>query len=54
MPIIRSVLKTDYYVYTVEIPDLTDDNHLFYSKPVILPSLNGTESTWRADSRRRQ
>ena len=24
----------DYYVYTVEIPDITDDNHLSYTKPV--------------------
>ena len=24
----------DYYVYTVEIPDVTDNNHLSYTKPV--------------------
>ena len=24
----------DYYVYTVEIPDLTEDNHLFFNRPV--------------------
>ena len=24
----------DYYVYTLEIPDLTDDNHLFSNRPV--------------------
>ena len=23
-----------YYVYTVEVPDLTDDNHIFSCKPV--------------------
>ena len=26
--------RTDYYVYTLEIPDLTDDNHLFSTRPV--------------------
>ena len=26
--------RTDYYVYTLEIPDMTDDNHLFSTRPV--------------------
>ena len=34
---------TDYYVYTVEIPDLTDDNHLSYTKPVHLSIIQRTE-----------
>ena len=34
---------TDYYVYTVEIPDLTDDNHLSYSKPVHPSIIQRTE-----------
>ncbi len=24
----------DYYVYTLEIPDMTEDNHLFFNRPV--------------------
>ena len=28
----------NYYVYTLEIPDLTDDNHLFSTRPFIRPS----------------
>ena len=24
----------DYYVYTLEIPELTEDNHLFFNRPV--------------------
>ena len=34
---------TDYYVYTVEIPDLTDDNHLSYTKPVHPSIIQRTE-----------
>ena len=34
---------TDYYVYTVEIPDLTDDNHLSYTKPVHPSIIERTE-----------
>ena len=34
---------TDYYVYTVEIPDLTDDNHLSYTKPVHPSIIEQTE-----------
>ena len=34
---------TDYYVYTVEIPDLTDDNHLSYTKPVHPSIIDRTE-----------
>ena len=34
---------TDYYVYTVEIPDLTGDNHLSYTKPVHPSIINRTE-----------
>ena len=34
---------TDYYVYTVEIPDLTDDNHLFSNRPVHLSIIQRTE-----------
>ena len=34
---------TDYYVYTVEIPDMTDDNHLSYTKPVHPSIIERTE-----------
>ena len=34
---------TDYYVYTVEIPDLTDNNHLSYTKPVHPSIIERTE-----------
>ena len=34
---------TDYYVYTVEIPDLTDNNHLSYTKPVHPSIIQRTE-----------
>ena len=34
---------TDYYVYTVEIPDLTDENHLSYTKPVHPSIIDRTE-----------
>ena len=34
---------TDYYVYTVEIPDLTEDNHLSYTKPVHPSIIQRTE-----------
>ena len=34
---------TDYYVYTVEVPDLTDDNHLSYTKPVHPSIIQRTE-----------
>lgn len=34
---------TDYYVYTVEIPDLTDDNHLSYTKPIHPSIIERTE-----------
>jgi hypothetical protein len=34
---------TDYYVYTVEIPDLTDDNHLFSNRPVHPSIIQRTE-----------
>ena len=34
---------TDYYVYTVEIPDMTDDNHLSYTKPVHPSIIKRTE-----------
>ena len=34
---------TDYYVYKVEIPDLTDDNHLSYTKPVHPSIIQRTE-----------
>ena len=34
---------TDYYVYTVEITDLTDDNHLSYTKPVHPSIIQRTE-----------
>ena len=34
---------TDYYVYTVEIPDLTDDNHLSYTKPIHPSIIQRTE-----------
>ena len=34
---------TDYYVYTVEVPDLTDDNHLSYTKPVYPSIIQRTE-----------
>ena len=33
----------DYYVYTVEIPDITDDNHLSYTKPVQPSIIERTE-----------
>ena len=33
----------DYYVYTVEIPDITDDNHLSYTKPVPPSIIERTE-----------
>ena len=34
---------TDYYVYTVEVPDLTEDNHLSYTKPVHPSIIKRTE-----------
>ena len=34
---------TDYYVYTLEVPDLTDDNHLSYTKPVHPSIIKRTE-----------
>ena len=34
---------TDYYVYTVEVPDLTEDNHLSYTKPVQPSIIQRTE-----------
>jgi len=34
---------TDYYVYTVEIPNMTDDNHLSYTKPVHPSIIERTE-----------
>ena len=34
---------TDYYVYTVEVPDLTEDNHLSYTKPVHPSIIERTE-----------
>ena len=34
---------TDYYVYTLEVPDLTDDNHLSYTKPVHPSIIERTE-----------
>ena len=34
---------TDYYVYTLEVPDLTDDNHLSYTKPVQPSIIERTE-----------
>ena len=33
----------NYYVYTVEIPDITDDNHLSYTKPVHPSIIEQTE-----------
>ena len=33
----------DYYVYTVEIPDMTDDNHLFSVRPVHPSIIERTE-----------
>lgn len=33
----------DYYVYTVEIPDMTEDNHLSYTKPVHPSIIERTE-----------
>ena len=33
----------DYYVYTVEIPDVTDNNHLSYTKPVPPSIIERTE-----------
>jgi hypothetical protein len=36
---------TDYYVYTLEIPDLTDGNHLSYTKPVHPSIIDRTEKT---------
>ena len=34
---------TDYYVYTLEVPDLTEDNHLSYTKPVHPSIIKRTE-----------
>ena len=34
---------TDYYVYTLEIPDLTEDNHLFSCRPVLPSIIERTE-----------
>ena len=33
----------DYYVYTIEIPDLKDDNHLFFTTPVHPSIIERTE-----------
>ena len=33
----------DYYVYTVEIPDMTEDNHLFSVRPVHPSIIEHTE-----------
>ena len=33
----------DYYVYTLEVPDLTEDNHLSYTKPVHPSIIKRTE-----------
>ncbi len=33
----------DYYVYTVEIPDITEDNHLFSTRPVHPSIVDRTE-----------
>ena len=33
----------DYYVYTLEVPDLTEDNHLSYTKPVHPSIIERTE-----------
>ena len=33
----------DYYAYTLEIPDLTDDNHLFFTTPVHPSIIERTE-----------
>jgi len=33
----------DYYVYTLEIPDLTDDNHLLSARPVHSSTVERTE-----------
>ena len=35
--------NTDYYVYTLEIPDMTDDNHLFSNRPVHPSVIERTE-----------
>lgn len=35
--------RTDYYVYTMEIPDLTDENHLFSTRPVHRSIVDRTE-----------
>ena len=34
----------DYYVYTLEIPDMTDDNHLFSVRPVHPSIIERTEN----------
>ena len=34
----------DHYLYTVEIPDLTEDNHLFSSRPVHAAIVKRTEA----------
>lgn len=35
--------RTDYYVYTLEIPDMTEDNHLFSTRPVHPSIIERTE-----------
>ena len=35
--------NTNYYVYTLEIPDLTEDNHLFSTRPVHPSIIERTE-----------
>lgn len=35
--------RTDYYVYTLEIPDITADNHLVSAQPVHLSIVERTE-----------
>ena len=36
----------DYYVYTLEIPDMTEDNHLFSVRSIIEGCTGRTEKRW--------
>ena len=39
----KSRPATSHYVYTVEVPDLTDDNHIDFKKPVHSKIIKRTE-----------
>jgi len=49
----NQALTKDHYLYTVEIPDLTDDNHLVSAKPVHPAIIQRTEAKRQACTARK-